>query len=135
MTEPERGAALLAAVVCLLVFGGFGTAYWSQLHVTLAHARGFAKEQRAHALAEAGIARALAELRAGNTGFAGTEPCALGEGFYTVRVAPAPGGALLLEATGALGSAAEPLHAQRIQARVQGAAGAALQIQYLPEAR
>jgi len=128
--DPRSGAALLLVLMLSAVFATLGMTYWRQLHVDMAGVRIAAKESTAQALADAGIARAVAELRAGNAAFTGVEAVALGRGHYSVRITREADGTVLIASEGALGELKDPLHKQIRRARLVGA-----QIHYLSEAR
>lgn len=131
----ERGAALLIAVVMMGVFAIMGTAYWRHLHVTLAHARGNAKLQVSRELAEAGIARAVAEMRAGNTAFTAADRVPLGEGVYSVAISPGPGDTREIIAMGALADGETLSRTVRIRALLHlDAAGKPQGVEYFREA-
>jgi Tfp pilus assembly protein PilX len=132
--HPQRGAAMLLAVIMMAVFAIMGSAYWRHLHVSIAHARDGAKQQLSRELAEAGIARAIAELRAGHTTFTGVERVPIGEGIYTVELTPLEGTTREITATGALADGNELRRPVRIKARIHlDAAGLPASVEYLAE--
>lgn len=116
----NRGAALLLVVGFMLVSAMFVSAYWAHLTSVLRNARALAKEQRAHELAQAGIAHAVVLLRAGDQAFTGVGPISLGAGFYTVRVSQAAAGARIIEVDAALGVPGEHLYPQHLRAAFTG---------------
>ena len=128
--DPRSGTALIIVIVFMAIFGTLGIGYWRQLHFSIAEARVSAKESAALALADAGIARAIAELRAGNTAFAGVAAAPLGKGHYTVSVTHDANGSVVVESVGTLGEADDPLHQQRRRVRIVGA-----KLDYLEERR
>lgn len=115
----NRGAALLLVVGFMLVSAMLISAYWAHLNSVLRAARVMAKEQRTHELAQAGIAHAVALLRTGQS-LAGVGPIALGEGFYTVRVTAAAGGAQIIEVDAAMGVPGETFYPQHLRAAFTG---------------
>lgn len=131
----ERGAAMLLTVIMMGVFAVMGTAYWRHLHVTLSHARDNAKAQISRELAEAGIARAIAELRAGNVAFTSAERVPLGEGIYSVTLGPKSTNIQEVTATGALADGDELRRLVRIRATIHlDAAGRPASVEYLRRA-
>ncbi len=135
-THAERGAAMLAAVFMMGVFSILGAAYWRQLHASLSHTRDLTKGQLSRELAEAGIARAVAELRVGNADFSGVEKVPLGDGVYSVQVAPEGDAQRLVTAVGALSDGDLLRRAVQIRTRVQlDGAGIPSGVEYLLEAQ
>lgn len=128
--DPRAGAALVMVLMLMAVVGTLGIGYWRQLHYSLAAVRLSAKEASALALADAGIARAVAELRAGHTDFTGVADQPLGQGRYRVALQRETDGAIQIEAEGSLGEAHDPLHRQQRHARWHDGV-----LSYLPEAR
>lgn len=127
----ERGAAMLLAVALMGVFAIVGGACWRHLHVSLAQVRDTAKAQLSRELAEAGLARAVAELRAGNTSFTGAERVPLGEGVYSVSLAPAADGARAVTATGALADGNTLRREVKIRALLHTGSAGQVEVEYL----
>jgi hypothetical protein len=70
----------------------FIAAFYSLLNRTLSREYDGSNHNICLNLAEAGVDKAVAELRAGKTDYAGEDSTPLGEGFFTVEATPIPGG-------------------------------------------
>lgn len=108
MTTPratcrKSGSALIAVVVYLLIVTSLSVAFFGTLHRAMSQARINEQHRQCRYLAEAGIEKALAELRAAPGVYRGEQNTPLGSGTFSVDVAPetAPG-AYRIHATGAL---------------------------------
>ena len=89
----ERGTALIFALMVLLILSMGTAALWSQLHGNLAAQRRAWHKEQAFQLAEAGLERAIAGLRAAPDAYTGETDTPFGPGTYSVTVTPgaAPG--------------------------------------------
>ena len=86
--KSERGTALMFALVVLVILSTGTALLWKQLHDNLAQQRRSWHQEQAFQLAEAGLERAVAELRVAPDTFRGCEETALGSGTYEVKVQP-----------------------------------------------
>ncbi len=98
--NPRNGSALLMAVVLVMVLSIGAAAVWHYLHVTLRETARQEKLTMALHLAEAGLDKAVAELRA-RPGYQGEQKTPLGRGRFSVTVTPqAASGGFQLVSTG-----------------------------------
>jgi len=103
----ERGTALIFALLVLFILSAGTTALWSQLHGNLAAQRRAWHQEQAFQLAEAGLERAIAGLRAAPDAYTGEVDTPLGPGAYSVTVSPgAAPSEFILESWGRLENAA-----------------------------
>lgn len=103
MTASNSGSALLLAVLLVAIMGIGSTALWRLLHSTLAEGRRYEKSEMALHLAEAGLEKAVAELRSQPDTYRGETDTQLGRGRFSVAVQPGPHpGEYRLESTGKL---------------------------------
>jgi hypothetical protein len=89
--EGREGLALLLVIVFLAVLMIGSTTFYSLLNSTLAQAHAREQSRSCLNLAEAGIDKALAELRRDASGYHGERETVLGNGRFTVEVKPAKG--------------------------------------------
>jgi hypothetical protein len=96
----ERGTAMLAALILVMVLSLGATATWRHLHLVREQANRYEKQEVARQLAEAGLNKAIAMLRQ-DAMYRGEAHTPLGAGRFSVDVArgTAPG-AFELEAVG-----------------------------------
>jgi len=107
--QNERGTALMFALFVLVILSTGTALLWKQLHGNLEQQRRSWHKEQSLQLAEAGLERAIAELRAAPEAYRGSEAVALGSGVYTVRVTPDDtAGGYVLESHGKLEGAAYP---------------------------
>lgn len=97
----KRGSALLIAVTVLAIAGIGVAVVWQQLHTTLAYTQNQASSRQAAYLAEAGLDKAIALVRA-QPGYAGETDTPLGEGRFSVQVTQTAPGHYRIVATGLL---------------------------------
>ncbi len=97
----ERGVALLMALFLLAALSIGSTAAWQFMNRTFDEGRRFQHGQKAFLLAEAGLEKAVAELR-NDPAYAGDKDISLGEGRFTVRVTQRQGAVFSLESSGRL---------------------------------
>lgn len=99
----ERGSALLISLLLLLVLGMGSAAIWQGMHLEFKSATDQRHRDEAYYLAEAGMRKALAELRA-QPDYAGEEQTSLGGGYFTVSVSAHSGGDYSIRSQGVLAS-------------------------------
>ncbi len=97
--NPRNGSALLMAVVLVMVLSIGASAVWHYLHVTLKETTRQEKLTMAMHLAEAGLDKAVAALRA-RPGYKGEQKTPLGRGRFSVTVTKAAAGGFHLVSTG-----------------------------------
>ncbi len=117
--NPRSGAALILAVVLVMVLGIGASAVWRYLHITLKETTRHEKLSVALHLAEAGLDKAVAELRA-KPEYRGEHKTALGLGRFSVTVTEESPNVFRLESTG------EMAEEGRVQGMVVLAADVAL---------
>ncbi len=83
----RRGMAMGMAILLLGVLTLSAGAFFTLLHMTLSQEAVLQRRAEAMGLAEAGLERAMARLRAGNGAYEGESDRAMGEGVFNVRVA------------------------------------------------
>lgn len=107
--QRERGAALLMALMLVAVAGIGAGAVWSYLHVALHQSKRSEHTAVTQCLAEAGLDKAVAELRAKRPYTGETNTC-LDGGRFSVRVnAAGESGHYLLESLGEVANGSEVL--------------------------
>ncbi len=84
----EQGAALMFALVVIGVLGIGTSVLWSQLHQNLKQHRITWHKEQAFQLAEGGLHTACAALQQTGGAYRGESETPLGEGTFTVVVAP-----------------------------------------------
>jgi len=84
----ERGAAIILAVILVAVMSIGVSAVWKYLHVTLGEEKRMENAEAALHLAEAGLEKAVAELRVRPDGYRGEICTPLGAGRFSVEVRP-----------------------------------------------
>ncbi len=84
----ERGAAIILAVILVAVMSIGVSAVWKYLHVTLGEEKRMENAEAALHLAEAGLEKAVAELRVRPDGYRGEIGTPLGAGRFSVEVRP-----------------------------------------------
>jgi hypothetical protein len=91
--EANGGFAMILVLGLLAAIMIFTSAAVGLLHMTMDNAKRVESRQVCRNLAEAGVEKAAAELRNGNTGYRGEKDTAFGDGFFDVEVQPgnAPG--------------------------------------------
>ncbi len=100
----RRGAALIMAIMLVAVMGIGAGAVWSYLHVTLKQGQRTENDAVAQCLAEAGLDKAIAELRAKRP-YTGEKDTWLDGGRFAVEVTRGAGpGDYVLRATGERGT-------------------------------
>lgn len=97
----NRGSALLAALVVLIIVGMGVSVVWSRLHGTLGQLQLQAESRQAIYLAESGLEKAVAILRV-HPEYAGENGTPLGTGRFSVQVTPSGEGHFRLLSTGEL---------------------------------
>jgi len=99
----NRGAAMLLALGVLAIMTISLSAVLTWFHVTFNYTNLEETRQTCSHIAEAGLDKALAELQAGNRTYSGETDTPLGDGSFSVAVAPAgrPGW-LAIQSTGTL---------------------------------
>ena len=106
----NRGAAMLLAlsVLAIMMISVSATLTW--FHVTFKYTSAMEARQVCSHIAEAGLEKALAELRSGNTTYTGETGTAAGDGTFTVAVVPAGrSGWFALSSIGTLPRGAKPV--------------------------
>lgn len=99
--EGNRGTALIIAIGCLAVLTLFSSGFLVLLHRTADALRRDRLQQQCLILAEAGIEKAVAELRLRPDTYRGEEKTPLGTGRFSVTVERDPGpGTFWIRATG-----------------------------------
>lgn len=99
----NRGAAMLLALAALAIMTISMSAALTWFHVTFNYTNLQEARQTCSHIAEAGLDKALAELQAGNRTYTGEPDTALGDGTFSVAVAPADrSGWLSIQSTGTL---------------------------------
>lgn len=119
----ERGAALLLVLGFLAILMISSAAVFTYLNSTVTRTTAIENRQVCLNLAEAGIEKALAQLAAGRVDYRGETDAPLGDGFFSVDVAPQdPPGAVRITATGYMGEALAPRFKASVvvDARVEG---------------
>jgi hypothetical protein len=104
--------ALLLALGVMLALTILATALLSGFHRSMRQTKGRERELQCMNLAEAGMAKALAELRVGDGSYHGEVNTPLGDGDFTVVVTPLGQQRFAVESTGTLNDRSD------IQARV-----------------
>lgn len=111
-SERERGTALVLAVVALVIVTMFATALLTGYRQTKQRAGDSERQLICANLAEAGLDKAIAELRANPDAYRGEADTMLGRGTFSVEVLPsATPGQFEIRSTGAIGGGA-PARAQ-----------------------
>jgi len=87
----QRGAALILALLLVAIMGIGCTAVWRYLHTTLSETRRYERTETVQHLAEGGLEKAVAELRAAGGRYRGEEHTPLGAGRFSVAVQPEEG--------------------------------------------
>jgi Tfp pilus assembly protein PilX len=132
-----RGSVLIF-VMLLVAILGLGTAEaWRHLHMTLKESTRIEYALNAQHLAEAGLDKALAALRA-HADYRGEADTALGMGRFSVTVTPAADAprSYVLLATGKAGEAEHPIATRTLRAMlVLDAKGGIRQYRWQPEKR
>ena len=82
----DRGAALIIVLALLAAAAMLSASFYIMLHHTLDDTYRRGREQAALALAEAGLDKTIAFLRAGPKEYQGEEETALGAGYFSTRV-------------------------------------------------
>ena len=82
----DEGTAMIIVVGFLAVLMIGSATFFSLLHRTMSHAHGTERRQVCLNLAEGGLDKALADLRARHGVYAGEQETALGEGMFSVEV-------------------------------------------------
>lgn len=85
----NRGAAMLLALATLAIMGITLSATLTWFHTTFKYTSLHDSRQACSHIAEAGLDKALAELQAGNGAYTGEQDTELGDGTFSVAVAPA----------------------------------------------
>ncbi len=99
----NRGAAMLLALATLAIMGIGLTATLTWFNATYKYTMAQESRQACSHIAEAGLDKAVAELQAGNSAYTGETNTALGDGTFSVAVAPAGrAGWLTINSTGTL---------------------------------
>ncbi|MCX5769766.1 MAG: hypothetical protein NTZ09_05780 [Candidatus Hydrogenedentes bacterium] len=99
----NRGAAMLLALSALAIMTISLSATLAWFHVTFKYTTLNEARQVCSHIAEAGLDKALAELQAGNRTYTGETNTSLGDGSFSVAVAPADrAGWLAILSTGTL---------------------------------
>ena len=86
-----EGMALLLVLGILAALTVGTSAMFSLMHITMTQAHKSEQRLVCQNLAEAGLNKAIAELTASHRDYRGEQDVALGEGAYSVEVAPANG--------------------------------------------
>lgn len=132
----SRGAALIAAMMYLSALTLFAAGFLSMIHVNLRTAGEAEARQVAMNLAEAGIDRALAGLRADPAGYRGEQDTPLGPGTFSVEVEPlAEPNAYAIRASGSGPFPSRRQSSARVTARVTLGTGGAPETLEWVEAR
>ena len=99
----NRGAAMLLAIGVLAIMTISLSATLTWFHVTFNYTNLQEARQTCSHIAEAGLDKALAEVKAGNRTYTGEPDTPLGDGSFSVDVAPADRpGWLSIQSTGTL---------------------------------
>ena len=106
------GMALILALGVLAVLTALSTALLTGFHASLRQAQNRQRQTQCLDIAEAGIEKALIELRFDPTFYTGEQDTPLGDGTFTVAVTPAALERFTLESTGLLN------HGPELQARI-----------------
>lgn len=88
----DRGSVLLAALILIFIVSAGAALVWRGLQQQVSRQHGEARQEQVQQLAEAGLDTAIAMLRHDRS-YAGEADTALGEGRFSVVVAPEAGGA------------------------------------------
>ena len=89
----QQGTALMFALFVIVILSLGTTVLWRQLHGNLEQSRMAWRQEAAFQLAEAGLNRGIAEIRAQGPSYGGVTDAPLGPGTFTLIVTPgnAPG--------------------------------------------
>lgn len=99
----QRGAAMLMTLTFLAILTISVTATLSWFHATHRYTRGSEARLVCAHIAEAGIEKAIAELRVGNLSYAGESDTVIGDGTFSVGVlGNGDRGSYTIESTGRL---------------------------------
>lgn len=93
----RRGSALVLVLVLVFITGAGAGLAWRMVQQQFSVQQYAARDAKAHHLAEAGVATAIAALRA-DPAYRGEADTPLGEGVFTVEVAPGAPGAYRVRA-------------------------------------
>ena len=131
----NRGAAMLLALATLAIMGIALSATLSWFHATFNYTSFHQARQACSHIAEAGLDKALAELQAGNHAYAGEPDTPLGDGSFSVAIAPAARpGWLAIQSTGKLPRGASSVSVRLLEEVQRDPAGRITAIEWL-EAR
>ena len=115
----NEGTALLMAIVLVFILGITSAALWRYLHATMHQGRLHEKIEAAQCLAEAGLEKAVAELRVRPASYRGEDKTPLGKGLFSVRVHEGHGpGQYRIVATGALSDGTVVLARRTLEAKL-----------------
>ncbi|MBI5092734.1 MAG: hypothetical protein HZB26_09875 [Candidatus Hydrogenedentes bacterium] len=84
----NQGTALIAVIVYLVIVTSLTTTFFATVHRTMSQARTVERRNQCIYLAEAGIEKAVAELRVNAAGYRGEQDTPLGDGAFSVVVTP-----------------------------------------------
>ncbi len=131
----ERGVALLMALFLLAALSIGTTAAWQFMNRTFDEGRRFQHGQKTLLLAEAGLEKAVAELR-NDPAYAGDKDVPLGEGRFTVCVTRRQGTIFSLESFGRLGDPKHETFRATLEATLRlGPGGRVEEFQWWPKKR
>lgn len=125
----DEGMALYLVIGFLAALMIASGAFFTLLHRTMDHARAVDRHQVCIHIAEGGLDKALAELRARPGSYHGEEETALGQGLFTVEVEPPqPSGTYRVASTGFLRDGPVVLARARVAATIAVAADGAVAV-------
>lgn len=118
--DGERGTALIFALVVVFILSVGTSVLWRQLHMNLEEQRRAWHREQAFQLAEAGLDRAIAQLRARGAAYTGESGVPLGAGHYSVSVSAGDSpGAYVIESTSRLEFATAGMDRAGLRGRVR----------------